>query len=404
MYRSNAYNEGSLFSLIPVFRRQVVPGESCELDILAQFETPPFLGNIMSGGQASIYAFYCPHRLVWDQWVDFISDPDSGLTVPTTATSWPLLFDYVPNGGNEVSVLFRRAYKLAYNQFFGSEQFNRFYVVNQDSSVSVQTLRTNDQFLGRVMSNNDISDQDYEAPVSGTDPDMVATISLNAFRQAMQNAKQGRRAQMTGDKYVDAMLRLGVKLDWRVQMAPEFLGAAHIDFVPKDTRASYSNASPSTSGAANTGQSFSRFQETIRLKTKRKFFAEHGYIFACVAVRPFAFNEGFTAPADAHIRQYSDFFLGENNQGVREFGAGDYIKGAVGTLFTHKWEYLHSGHNMIGDSSTNPWVPTDNSQNVDNGIYPTPLDIPSTGQLENQMAVFARSACSSISPARRNTI
>jgi hypothetical protein len=406
MYRQNTYNEGYTYTLIPVHRQQVVPGQSVELTINSAFESPPFLGNLMSGGVASLYAFYVPHRLVWDQWVDFISDPQTGVTVPVNTVAWDFMFERLNPPNRAPTVLFRRGYKLVYNEFFGNADFGNFYGnVFNDAETSVKGLRTNDQFLGKVQGVATMPEQTYDADVTGTAPDMVATIELNELRKLLKLAKSARRSDQTGDKYVDAMRRLGVDLDWRVQMAPEFLGASHKEFQPKDTRATFSPSLPAVD-AANTGQSFSRYQENLHLHVGRKFFAEHGYVMVVAAVRPFAFNDGFKYPADGYVNEYQEFFLKDNQEGVDGFEQNQFMSGpaAANRLYTNRFQYLQSGHNMIGLRSTVPFVPTDVSTDLPSAVYPSPLDIAQTEQLQNQLALFTRVQSGGPSPVRKGVI
>lgn len=405
MFRSNAYNEGKFYKAVPIFRKQVVPGESVEIDALTRWETPPFKKNVLSGGVASVYAFYCPHRLVWDKWVDFIADPESGEVLPTTTVDFPEAFEfsYGPNT-RALSALFRRAYKLAFNQFFGSEDFGVWYNVNNDAVVDLLSVRTNDQWLGRLYQKGQAYDPQFNAPVTGTAPNQTADISLNDFRRAMQSAKQGRRAAITGDKYVDAMMRLGVKLDWRVQQAPEFLGAAHVEFEPSDTRASYSASDTPTGGAAFTGQAYSRYQSSVTLKTPRRFFSEHGYVFGVLVVRPFAFQNDFFSPADALVRTYDQFFLGENNAGVQDWAANNWCGGNENVV-SHRFEYLLSGNNMSGRASPGAWLPSDASGSFNQAVYVQNFDVPQIDLLDGaQLASLTRCRMIGPTPVKRNIV
>ena len=81
-FRQNTYNEGDPYLLIPVGRMDVVPGQTLSAKVQAKIQTVAFLQNVLSGGVAHIYAFYTPYRLLWDNWIDFASDPDTSLTVP----------------------------------------------------------------------------------------------------------------------------------------------------------------------------------------------------------------------------------------------------------------------------------------------------------------------------------
>ena len=200
------------------------------LDVSVMWESPPLNSQVLSGGVATLYAFYVPLRLLWSGWIDFIAQ--DGGTVPTTSTNWAQMFE-ANASGNAVSSFYRRAYKLIYNQFFGSEKFGTWYAnIETDTEVNTFLCRNLDQLAGHLVDSADAPDPTYIAAVSGAQ----ATISLNDFRKAMKEAYATRRADMTGDKYVDAMRRMGVALDWRVQMAPEFLGKSEVDFYPKRTR------------------------------------------------------------------------------------------------------------------------------------------------------------------------
>ena len=207
----------------------VVPGESKSIDCTVMWETPPMASQKLTGGIATLYAFFVPLRLVWSGWMDFIAQ--DGGTVPTTTTPWALMFEGGA-AGLAVSALFRRSYKLTYNQFFGSDKFARWYSnVDNDGTTTVYQCRTLDQLNSHLVATADAPDPTYVAPVSGGN----ATISLNEFRQAMKNAYSTRRADMTGDKYVDAISRMGVALDWRVQIDPLLvLKSRHLTHLQSD--------------------------------------------------------------------------------------------------------------------------------------------------------------------------
>lgn len=406
MYRQNTYQEFDMGELLPVFRKPVAPGESLELDVSTWFESAP-TSKYLAGGIASLYAFYCPNRLVWDQWVDFVAQPDT-LTVPVTNASAPQWFE---RAGSH-SVLFRRAFKLAYNQYFGSDKYGNsawYSDITNDADVSNKALRTVDQMLGRILQQADLDLGTYEAPVTGTAPNQVATITLDEFRRSMAQAKMAHRAQMTGDKYVDAMLRLGVKLDWRVQQAPEFLGACHHDFAPTDSRGTYQAATPATGGAASVGFAQSRFQGRLRLQTKRKFFAEHGYVFVCLGVRPHVFMANGQAPADSRMIASQNFFMGDNMVGTDPVSMTTLtgVAGDAGEVF--RFEPYLSGSNMVGQktqaSNLDLWVPNDVPPTQEDAFYPRWTPVPNNGSLTGfSLAAYSRCSASGPTPIRRNVV
>lgn len=366
MFRQNTYTEGEYYDLMPVFRKAVVPGESVALDLTTIFETEPFSQNILSGGIASLYAFYTPYRLVWDQWVSWVAEPQSAAVLPTATTAWTKVFEA---GTSTKSMLGRRAYKLIYNQFFGQDVGTTdlwYSNIATDTDTSVKRLRTTDQINGKLMLGSDVSTPTASYPVSGA----TTTIDLNDLRQRLRDARSTRRQDMTGDKYVDAMARMGVSLDWRVQLAPEMLGVAHKDFIPKDTRAT---------DPANTGRAWSRYQETLNLRTSRKFFAEHGVIWVVLAVRPHVFPVTARGAMDAEFLNISreTVFVGDNDVGT--VTPADVAIGATGGGTSYRmprWAQYRSGQNLVGQTSfvttgNQPWIPR---QNVDvtSAVYPAP--------------------------------
>ena len=148
MFRANHYNEGFYYSLIPVFRKAVLPGESIQGKVKVSWESEPLSMNVLHGGTASVYGFYCPYRLLASGFVDFVSDPQvavSASALPTSSTDWPLLFEQAGISGGVVSTFGRRAFKLAYNQFFGADdQPESWYSdVTLDTEVAEKRLRTN---------------------------------------------------------------------------------------------------------------------------------------------------------------------------------------------------------------------------------------------------------------------
>lgn len=363
MFRQNTYNEGSFYQLVPVARKAVVPGESAAIDVDVRFESEPFSQNVMSGGIFSLYAFYTPYRLVWSDWVNWLAEPQSAAVVPSVNSSWPFLFEGYQRAAGTLSPLGRRAYKLLYNQYFGQQQYSSSWYadITLDTDQTVKNVRTTDQFNGKLQSEADIAQQTFTGTVAGS----VATLNLNDLRQALRNAYSGRRADMTGDKYVDALARMGVNLDWRVQMAPEFLGMQSCDFMPRDSRAS---------DATNTGRAWSRYQGQCSLKTPRRFFAEHGIVWVVAAMRPHDYPLSVRPAADAIMlnRDRDTVFLGDNDSGTFlpfDADVGANTTGAGQTYRAPRFTPYLKGQNLIGSAGTGSWAYRQDKNAVD-VIYP----------------------------------
>jgi len=391
MYRSNTYNQGDFYRLIPLARQTVVPGQSVAIDAEFVWETQAFTRNVLSGGVAHAYAFYTPFRLLWDEWVDFIADPQYPTNVPTAASAAPSFFE---NGTAQRNVFGRRAFKLIYNQFFGSDQWTGankpwYDDITNDADLSGKPIKTVDQYLGKLTLASEAPDETYLAPVTGTAPNEVATISLNDFRLQMKQARSSRRADMTGDKYVDAMRRMGVNLDWRIQQAPEFLGQTLLEFDAKETRSSYTPADPPPAGAAITGRAYARYNEKMRLKTSRKFFAEHGIIWVLLAVRPSTLPVNRT-PLDAQLTGRDDFFLGDNQTGIRAVNQSSLGTTAAEVAYLPRFAEMVTGTNLLGQVTTGAWTIGNGVADVQAMVYPT-TSVPRDDVLgTDDLAVYTR--------------
>lgn len=403
-FRMNTYNEGAFGRLIPVARQQVAPGQSVTIDCGVSWETPTFLRNLLSGGVAHLYAFYVPFRLIWDQWVEFIAEPDSGLSIPQTGVVWDELFE--PSATRFNSVFARRAYKLIYNQFFCDDNISSLpYVVDDDAVVAMRPTKTLDQMRGKMMAKSFVPEDTFDVDVTGTDPNQSVSIPLNEFARAMAQARTDRRAAMTGDKYVDAMARLGVKLDWRVQMAPEFLGQSMMEFGPKDTKATFTAADPAPAGSAVVGRSYSKYSERMSLKTGRRFFAEHGIILTLLNVRPHIWaSEVLNAP-DAEVLTRDRFWLGTNQVGIDEVPGETF--GHTSPVYLPRLSHLRQGTNLFGKRDLMPWVNYGQSDSYLKSVYPdyeTELDAGSGLKSTSQVAVVSRYSAYGPSPVRDRVV
>lgn len=392
MFRQNTYQEGDFYRLIPVARQAVVPGQSVTIDASVCWESAAFTRNVLNGGLASLMAFYVPYRLVWDEWVDFISDPQSTATPPTSTVSWPTVFEYAKAGLPAVT-FGRRALKLIYNQYFGSDQYGTgveywYADITNDAQVEGRNLRTNDQFLGRLMEKDIVPSENFISPVTGTAPNQIATTDLNAFRQAMKEARSDRRSTLSGDKYVDAMRRMGVQLDWKIQNAPEFLGSSSIDFDSKETRATYTPSDPVPAGAAQVGRAYARYSEKMKLSTPRKFFAEHGLVMTVLVVRPFTFPAA-AGSQDVYEYARSGYFLGDNQTGVSEGLATALGATAESNFYAPRFTYLSAGSNIVGNQSAVPWYVSNAAGSLGQLVWPDP-SVPQDTNLTQDFAVYTR--------------
>lgn len=376
--RDRFYNEGLAYDPIPAVRIPVVPGQSNEIGCTLKFQTAAFSKNVVTGGMASLFLFYVPNRLVWDDWVGFIAqDDDFAGTFPRSSTNWAKVFDQNANGyTGGASTLYRRAYKLCYNQFFGDADMDAvgathmyYSDITDDTDIVDVQVKTTEQWAGRLVTDGAIATPTYDAT--------TVPIDLNDFYRSMMNARSQRKANMSGDKYVDALRRMGVEPDWRIQQAPEFLGRVDKDVLPVKTF---------NTSATGQGDSVARFEGTLEYRTRRKMFAEHGYIVGIFIMRPHVFNQNLDVPPDGAKWDIEDFYLADNMRDQDTYAEQNFTTGTGETVYAQRFDYLRNGSHVRGDGVQ--WAVTLNTGAIENVIYPSGTLLPVSDELGTQNLAF----------------
>lgn len=338
--RDRFYNQGDAYKAIPCYRKAVVPGDTHDIQFSLKFQTAAFSRNLLTDAMMSVFFFYVPNRLVWDQWTDFITQAEdyAGGDVPTYTVAWPSLFERtVPTAGNAASVLFRRAYKLCYNQYFGSDGYQAgaadawYDDITDDTVVDMNDIKNTEQFTARLVTDGEIAAPTFDAT--------TVPIDLNDFYRQMQSARSQRKANMSGDKYVDALRRMGVEPDWRIQNAPEFLGRADKDIQPIKTF---------NTTATGTGDSVARYEGTLEGGTGRKMFAEHGYIVGVAVIRPHIYNENTVSPPDGQQKAIEDFYLADNLRSQDTYAEEFFANANADDLYAQRFAVYRNGLHIYG--------------------------------------------------------
>lgn len=128
---------GDMGELIPVGCLEVLPGDSIQHASSVLTRISPLLAPVMHPTTVRVHHFFVPHRLVWEDWEDFITGGPDGFDAsvfPTIDLSYTAgspdtgsgitgeLADYLgcPTkiDGLEVSALPFRAYALIFNEFY----------------------------------------------------------------------------------------------------------------------------------------------------------------------------------------------------------------------------------------------------------------------------------------------
>jgi hypothetical protein len=376
-YNSNVkggtYTSGQTYSLVPIVRHQVVPGQTINLDAQVSLKTAALTQNVSTPSIMSVWFFYVPHRLTWEVWPAYLSQEEGAPAFPTTTTASDTFFDKTFAAASGVSPLYRRAYKMVYNEFFGTETLETSGVkqawysdITADSQVNQYGLRNPQQFASKLIATDTSVDPEFSVTAS--------SIPLNEFYRQLMNARSTQRSQMTGNKYVDTLARMGVDASWMIAERPEFLGTKSKMVAPQLT-----GNTTSTDSAFETA----RWQCGLEVSLKNKHFAEHGYIVGVAGIRPLVIDSGVTA-SDAYVGVfdgYGDFYKADNLQSRDKVSEQMILSSGTDSAFTDRFAYLRSGQWQTGYITANPWYAQSTNTTLAQAIYPVPENIPFSDEL-----------------------
>lgn len=158
--RSDFVNESSTLTscnagdLVPVYCREVLPGDSVVIDSAVMLRSSTLRDPVMDDAFADLYYFFVPNRLVWEHWKNFMGENDVSAWAPSVEYKVPTvsaifgeksIADYfgIPTktaSAIEVSALPFRAYRLIWNEWFRSEALEAPKLVNDGDVESDTTI------------------------------------------------------------------------------------------------------------------------------------------------------------------------------------------------------------------------------------------------------------------------
>lgn len=263
---------GSFMRPTAIYKADVAPGSTLDMDAEINWMTDVFVGPIMSPMEVRVDFFYCPLRLIDANFVAELSE-GATITVPKAALDMVQVMDWANGGTTNHNAWPRRVYKLIFDEYYGDEQTSQWYGptnVLDDGITGTRRVRTTEQMVQRVRPQAEITDVTIPA---------VSTVSIKDVIDGIQRFRSKELAEASGDAYVDVMRAMGVQLDWRLQMAPEHLGSKSQVVRPSMFRIN------DPAGTAN-GSPSSQFYGTLKCGFKRKRFAEHGIVMGILSMRP----------------------------------------------------------------------------------------------------------------------
>ena len=136
--------------LVPIGLQEVLPGDVFNHSTSALIRVSPLATPVMHPVRARIHHFFVPHRLVWNDWENFITGGPDGLnasTFPTIGSGAGFavgsLADYLgvpPSVGSlSVSALPFRGYALIYNEYYRDQDLNTALTIDLTDGTDTTT-------------------------------------------------------------------------------------------------------------------------------------------------------------------------------------------------------------------------------------------------------------------------
>jgi len=320
--------------LVPIGLTEALPGDTFQHHTNVVIRVSPMAAPIMHSITARVHHFFVPHRLVWDNWEDFITggpDGNNTDTVPTitlTQSQWDdnRLPDYFgvprPTTGIDdvtVSALPFRAFNLIYNEYYRdqdliTERTNEalgvpFIAWEKDYFTTCRpwTQKGPDVTLpvgtqAEVFNNNpnanptsvstDANGRAYYGPSTAPESQLFAdlttaeAINVNDFRKAFALQRYQEARARYGSRYVEYLRYLGVRpRDERLQR-PEFLGGGSSQVQVSEVLQTAPETAQQPSTEFGVGDMYGHGIAAMRSNKYRRTMEEHGYVITLMSVRP----------------------------------------------------------------------------------------------------------------------
>lgn len=329
--------------LVPIGCFEVLPGDTFIASTQALMRVAPQANPIMHSVDIRIHNWYCPNRILWDEWDEWIvgnsvsSKPT--ITIPADAADWALMDHLgIPQvTGVEVDALPIRAYNAIWNERYRDQDLHTARTTDElelaricwekdyfttaratpqqgdaveipfaagtipvdpdgtaptfsGATASPSALRGgNSGGVHRVMPAASVTSTstDMEFVNTGLEVDLSnlvgGGINIDDLRRSLALQKIAERRMRFGSRYVDELSGIyGVPksmLDGRLDR-PEYLGGGQ-------ARVNFSEVLATAEGTStDVGDMFGHGIAGVRTKRWRKFFPEHGWVLTLASARP----------------------------------------------------------------------------------------------------------------------
>lgn len=215
--------------LIPFFVDEVLPGDTFSVDTSAIIRMSTPMYPVMDDAYIDFYYFYCPNRILWDNFKHFMGEVEDKPWAPTKTYKVPEIIISNASGSNElpkeesildymgiptkiknsfrVNALPVRAYVMIWNEFFRDQNIeNEAVLTRDDKDVIYADSNGTDEILknavtgGRCLPVNKLHDYFTSClPYPQRGPDVTIPMTGNATIK-MYNDKELTNATTIGEK------------------------------------------------------------------------------------------------------------------------------------------------------------------------------------------------------------
>lgn len=335
-------------ALVPCGLTEVLPGDSIQQNSMALVRLSPIVAPIMHPVHIRIHHWYVPHRLVWDDFEDFITGGPDGMDasvapyrhVGAGGATVGSLFDYqgIPTGANttgfDISMLPLRGYVKIWNEWYRDQDLQAEVALSTASGADATTPSTllnvaweKDYFTSarpwsqkgpevtlpigasapvifsetgatpgtRTLERSSASAAQElrvtqagtnNAPIIGTaDLSSATAVGINELREAFALQRYEEARARYGSRYTEYLRYLGIRSsDARLQR-PEYLGGGRQTLQISEVLQTALNTDGDP-GDGGVGQLAGHGIGALRSNRYRRFFEEHGFIHSFITVKP----------------------------------------------------------------------------------------------------------------------
>jgi len=271
--------------ITPLKYIETVPGETYGGSITVKATSAVANKAIFSRAYYDLYAFYCPIRVLWDQFPYHLASREDELPAPTTETLFPQNFEssFVGDATSNAAFL-RRMYHMISRTFFSIDKGlggNRLVSKLQDQIRAGEFDQ--DNHLHLALGRGSTFDRSWLTSTSveqQTVPVNDGAVSLQMIRRAYSLDRYEKLRDYYGGRYTDLLKGYGVKADWGILQEPECIGISNNDW----------KFNQKTNLDSELAQRNGYFEQEFSLKIRKTFCPEHGILGFYAVPRADVFN------------------------------------------------------------------------------------------------------------------